>query len=420
MAATKDEKVSTNIPHDLVFNILSKLPIKSLKRFSCITPSWADLFENPNFMTMYYHNFFRKNDHDTSSILLKQGIPDTYKDNLFMLYGERFENKVKFDWPPPFQGNDIGCIYKLGSIINDTICVYPRISCGTQFDQKVILWNLSSNELKGIRYGYVPCPPGIHFMIALHGFGYDKFTNDYKLIRRIDYLQDNSFWNDVRVDPPMPSWELYSLKSNSWKKLDVEIPYDESYDHVYLNGMCHWWGCTTYNEEESVLVSFNLSDEVVYTTLVDWNGCHATQNRALMVMNDSIGMITMHEGNTCFEISILGELGVKESWTKIFKIGPLSCVAYPFGVWYKGKIFFHKDDGEIAWFDLSTRVLEEIGIKGYNHNGSSTINPKPISLVTNRILFKHPPSTPQLAVNFVMHFPSFPAISQYILVVARS
>ncbi|CAL0312959.1 unnamed protein product [Lupinus luteus] len=52
----------------------------------------------------------------------------------------------------------------------------------------------------------------------------------------------------------------------------------------------------------------------------------------------------------------------KESWTKIFTIGPLPFVSSPIEVWYRGKIFFKRDDGELYLFDLSTQVIEEIGI----------------------------------------------------------
>jgi molecular chaperone HtpG len=43
MGAT-NAKVSNHIPEDLAFSILSKLPLKSLKRFGCVRKSWTLLF----------------------------------------------------------------------------------------------------------------------------------------------------------------------------------------------------------------------------------------------------------------------------------------------------------------------------------------------------------------------------------------
>ena len=60
-----------------------------------------------------------------------------------------------------------------------------------------------------------------------------------------------------------------------------------------------------------------------------------------VVLKESIALITYHTQMTTFNISVLGELSVKESWTKLFIVGPLSCVAHPFGM-TKGKIFFKK------------------------------------------------------------------------------
>jgi len=63
-------------------------------------------------------------------------------------------------------------------------------------------------------------------------------------------------------------------------------------------------------------------------------------------------------------ISILGELGVKESWIKLFDIGPLSCVEYPIGVGMKGDIFIRKlGDQQLACLDLTTGVTKNIGAK---------------------------------------------------------
>ena len=67
-----------------------------------------------------------------------------------------------------------------------------------------------------------------------------------------------------------------------------------------------------------------------------------------------------------FNISILGEIGMKESWTKMFTVGPLSCLKRPIGVGTKGEIFFVRKDKQVAWFDLSTQMIEELGYTAEN------------------------------------------------------
>jgi len=69
---------------------------------------------------------------------------------------------------------------------------------------------------------------------------------------------------------------------------------------------------------------------------------------------------------TNFHISILGEYGIKESWTKLFVVGPLSCIECPIGVGTKGEIFFIRKDNELVFLDLSTQTIVELACKEVN------------------------------------------------------
>jgi len=72
--------------------------------------SWTLLSENLHFMIMY-RNYFLFNNHsyyDDTSILLNQiNLPgEGFHSTLYLLSGERFENMIKVDWPPPFYEDD--------------------------------------------------------------------------------------------------------------------------------------------------------------------------------------------------------------------------------------------------------------------------------------------------------------------------
>lgn len=112
---TSNVQVSNHIPDDIVFYILSKLPIESLKPFECVHKSWSLLFDNHDFMTMYRNYFLTKGHsfYDDTSILLHQSqtigptitchrgrmFSTKLKYDLYSFSSERFENKVKLDWP---------------------------------------------------------------------------------------------------------------------------------------------------------------------------------------------------------------------------------------------------------------------------------------------------------------------------------
>ncbi|GAU43966.1 hypothetical protein TSUD_283930 [Trifolium subterraneum] len=220
----------------------------------------------------------------------------------------------------------------------------------------------------------------------LHGFGYDHVINDYMVIRYVDvYVVDSlgEYVEDLeeilslggKINKTFdPLWEIHSLRSNSWRKLHVDMPYStlcRDGTQVYVDGVCHWL-CESYStvDIESCLVSFYLSNEAFLITPLpsDVNYCSDVNApwTKLAVLNGFIALISYHKETTSFHISILSEFGTKETWNKFLIVGPLSCVEHPIGVGSKGEIVFIRNDEELVWLDLSTQMIAELGHKGAN------------------------------------------------------
>jgi hypothetical protein len=67
-----------------------------------------------------------------------------------------------------------------------------------------------------------------------------------------------------------------------------------------------------------------------------------------VVLNRSIASISWYTlDHTIFRISILGELGVKKSCTKLFIVGPLLYIDSFIRVGENGDIFFRKKNGQL-------------------------------------------------------------------------
>jgi hypothetical protein len=81
----------------------------------------------------------------------------------------------------------------------------------------------------------------------------------------------------------------------------------------------------------------------------------------------TVAMISTNLETGTFHISILGELGVRESWTKLLIVEHLPLIGRPIGIGNKSNIlFFQKTDGKLACVDLSTKMIEEdLGVKGW-------------------------------------------------------
>ncbi|XP_058744983.1 F-box protein CPR1-like [Vicia villosa] len=384
-----NEKVSNHIYDDIAFFILSKLPLKSLIRFSCASKPWSLLFQNPYFMNMFRTNFLSKDhSHYNDTSLFLQVIPlwfvnpnSAVTPRLYSLFGDKFENMIEFelDWPDSYDNKYCEFGIQGSDSVNGILCIRdtgfgPGAEPIIEEWGRYVLWNPATGEFQ-----ITPISPfafespfrAMHPIIDFHGFGYDRISDDCKVIQNVrSFPRANEDGREA--------WEIYSLKSNSWKKLDVDMPirYQNTFGvEVYMDGVCHWW---TESESETCdevyLVSFDLSNEVFVKTSIPSNMDDAGIDigndtrivyRFLMVLKGSICWISNYkEEAPTFHISVLGEVGVKESWTKLFTVGPLSCIDYPIGIGKKGDIFFNRSDDELVWFDLNTQSFEELGVKG--------------------------------------------------------
>jgi molecular chaperone HtpG len=313
---------------------------------------------------------------------LKFSEPEPLKKVFYSLSGEMFENKVKLDFLNPFTNQYLYRIFGFGSI-NGIFCLHEYDDLG-----KITLWNPATQEIK-----LIPPSPVVESFIPdlskdfvnlvcfsnLHGFGYDSVIDDYKVIRFVCFFCDiNEPLEDIQTNVPLLGfWEMYSLRSNSWRNLNVDMPssmYCMDGTQVYMDGVCHWL-CGENCPAELCMVSFYLSNEKFVITPIPLTHTSLEEDDCstfkvswinLVVLNGSIALISFNEETTTFHISILGELSFEESWTKLFIVGPLSCVDRPIGLGTKGEIFFKRNDSELVWLDLYTQMIEEVGFKeGY-------------------------------------------------------
>ncbi|RYR06873.1 hypothetical protein Ahy_B05g074195 [Arachis hypogaea] len=129
---------------------------------------------------------------------------------------------------------------------------------------------------------------------------------------------------------------------------------------AYLNGfrpsVCHWWSrkFAINRLEKQVLVSFNLSTETFRTTSIVWlQENDDSSTRTLVVLNESVTLISSFTKNSRIEISILGEVGVKKSWVKLFafRFGPFPKYC-AFRMGNKCDVIFYINGDELASFDV--------------------------------------------------------------------
>ncbi|GAU20119.1 hypothetical protein TSUD_140190 [Trifolium subterraneum] len=344
---------------------------------------------------MYQNHIIHRNhsDHDddeTASLVLRQEVPlpdhvnvETF---LYSVSNERFENKVLFNASLPSKELGQNLII-VGSVsINGILCV----TSDDVKERKVVFWNPATEEMKVIPPSPVESVTRLRYhKPQIHGFGYDYVRDDYKLIRYVRFKTKDLVYEDYTIPastvPTDPLWEIYSLRSNSWRILNMEMPMlkvissDVEIVRFYLDGMCHWWTQGESHREccyNAYLVSFDVINEVFFKTPMPFDLDNEFRDEVvecqLVTLNGYISLIQYYGETTSFHISLLGELGVEESWTKLFyvRLSDSCSIKRPLGVGRKGNIYFMKEDEEgyaeeLVCFDLDTQRIDELGVKGF-------------------------------------------------------
>jgi F-box interacting protein len=349
--------MAKELPEDLVTQILLWLPVVSLLRFKCVSKSWYALIIHQNFVTKHMLN---NNNNSNALFLLK-----TFKDCFVSTFS--YEALQLYDiqpLPPPYfgMGNKVQ-IYIVGSC-NGLVCLHANYNNGLN----VVIWNPATKETKIVPKSNLPYPARNGTKFDRLGFGFDAKTNDYKIINLLTICDSDIFGGEI-----VQQKEVYSLCADSWRKVDGPLCYllGSQGPKAYINGMTFWEakecinGMTFWEAnhgDDLFVLSFEMSDEVfVKTPLPDDIRLEFSAFWGIFVLNESIAMVGI--AGLSFDIWLLPEVGVKNSWSKLFTIGPLTEIGRPLGFWKNEIIFLKKFDGQTILYDLSTKQKINLQIR---------------------------------------------------------
>ncbi|KAE8021746.1 hypothetical protein FH972_007611 [Carpinus fangiana] len=304
-----------DLPEDLLLEILSRLPVKSLMRCKCVSKSWYALVTNPSFITKHLktsHNLNRG-----AAILRLGGGLDQLR--LSTLSNETLEVSGDVDISQFFQ-DEVSVVSMFGPC-NGILCLsgtrWKKRDGHIDYD-RLVLWNPATRESKIL--APFPRKPKIYSVSHL-GFGFDPKTNDYKVVRIMN------FGYHCKV-------QVYHLSTNSWRVLDSS-PIPSYLLHPprfssYLNGVYYWLARVhdySYMGRQ-LLLSFDMSNEVFQEVLPPPpEGCNCI-DQDIAVINETVTLILPCnfdiELKVWIEIWVLNECGVERTWTKILTIRQIS------------------------------------------------------------------------------------------------
>ncbi|XP_041017161.1 F-box/kelch-repeat protein At3g06240-like [Juglans microcarpa x Juglans regia] len=252
----------------------------------------------------------------------------------------------------------------------------PSLPDDKKQDLNTLLWNPATKETKvvpvsnlpGLPANYRASPNGI-------GFGFDAKTHNYKIIRNFRFFERYPNLDEYEmglVDENemgvMFYSEVYSLRTDSWTQVD-SLPFSIwtawGGMKTNLNGIGNWWA--SESDWEGIL-SFDIAKEVfLITPMPDdsliYNGYRYDVEYFLLneLVAVAISWKNRHADGSpmCWDVWLLHKYGVRESWTKLFRVGPLTGICRPLEFWRNDIIFLEKD-GELALYDVSTKEMMTI------------------------------------------------------------
>ncbi|XP_051152153.1 F-box protein At3g07870 [Andrographis paniculata] len=294
------------IPIETIIEILSRLPIKSLIQFTFTCKTLNPLSTDPHLITLHLSRS------DESYIIIHSNRP--FKNQLYFLNFS--DQKVcKFEIPFALFNSDFNII----ASSNGLLCLIDPF-----FPTHVSLYNPFTG-------GYAELPPKIDFheTIIIHGYGFDPISHDYKVVQ---IVYDKDLYSPYAIRENQGSIEsfssnvdVYSLRSNVWMNKGV-APYlleKWSSPGVLVNHKLHWVSIWGRNPTGRVIVSYNLVDdtftEIAFPSFESFSRRIKSQ---LLALNGCL-CASMPRSSGCwtFDIWVMREYGVNESWVKEYSIG---------------------------------------------------------------------------------------------------
>ncbi|XP_057803104.1 F-box/kelch-repeat protein At3g23880-like [Salvia miltiorrhiza] len=208
-----------HLPQELTEEILSRLAVKSLLRFRCVSKSWRSLIDSERFIKTHLQNSSRNtafSHHRLISIL--KNSKKLFDDEM-----SSWSESVRM----------VGCC-------NGLVCCCINLKKG-----RFLLWNPAtriSKELPQliIENGDFPYP--------IYGFGWDESSGAYKVF--VIFCNGRKFMGKV-----------YSSNTNSWKTVEF-CDFRWIYGNAqFVSGKLHW--VSKNNDEMNVfeIVTFDLKEE---------------------------------------------------------------------------------------------------------------------------------------------------------------
>ena len=396
------ESSSFYLPQDLLEEILSRLPVKSVIHFKCVKKSWSNLLQNRNFIAK--HHYYRCS--QTHPSLLVESMD-------YNIWGSPNTPRYFISLHPhPNDGDEevermnmaamTTCIPHICVCINGIICLAGDFVGFQGF----VLWNPPIRKYKLVSYPNFLFP-ATHLPISgfdrCFAFGYDHNTDHYKAVSicTLYWSNGNSF---IYMDS---CFHVYTLSTDSWRQINPAFDYSVIHFYsrqngIYLNGVHHWLSVLVDKFKQfecEIIVSFDMGNEVFQITeLPEWDNLLREKHKFFAAFNGCLAVVFVDKREETlgdvFDIWVMCEFGVKVSCTKQLVVTASQLgIERPLGFAKDGELFvLSKDRQAIFLYNIGSQEIKNLPFRGLlntNHKEHAKVYMESLVSFTGGYVFQY-------------------------------
>ncbi|KAI3523315.1 hypothetical protein L1887_01376 [Cichorium endivia] len=336
--------VTTEMSSDIIlFHILPRLPVKSLRRFQCVSKQWHSFLTTPEFSKMQLHHVITNQDHH-KLLVLSNTAP--YKR---IIDCENPEKKTAQS-PLPFKGISLVRSKSILTSFHGMVCIAieNRLYAFEVAYFDLIIWNPSTGEYKTLSKAHYH-KEIYHINGGTFGLYYSSSDDDYKLLRISRH----------------PNVYIYSLKSDSWRKVELT----ETFRPLYHRFSCNSKPSVLLNEklyflEQTgrdgnltpclyLLIRFDINTEKFTEIVTPFSGNTTIDSLSIMVQGGCIHLFA-----TISQHAELWRMDGDEVWTKVET--SFSSSQKPLHLMRNGKWIVHSDCGNVYQVNMKTHYRRKL------------------------------------------------------------
>lgn len=241
---TESQNRVSDLPNDILAEILKCLPAKTLVRFKCVCKPWGTLLTDSIFIKSHLerNRTMFQSDLKTNTRLILARYCDTLLSTVDseaknVMQEEELDFPLLKNLPYYVKGHFDGL---LCLVVNDGD------------EGMLVVYNPSIQQ-----YRKLPNPADFRSTREAIGIGFDDTIKDYKVVR----VPSN--YCKMKVPGYKPKVEVLELKANTWRQIPDEdiLPYyvEHIFQSTEVNGGLYW--LVEDNRRNSLIMRFDLAEE---------------------------------------------------------------------------------------------------------------------------------------------------------------